>query len=87
MDKKKFAILVMRDEMDVVKEKLKKFDLVVVNEEEMNELYALTFGIWPTAETIKKFPLTAVLIVEGTEEQYEKYCNTPESDIGEYWVA
>lgn len=85
MEKRNYAILTMKDEFEITKRKLECFNLEITEIEEMNGLYAMIFGISLTPEVVSKFPMTQVLIVEGTEADYLKYCREPANDVGDYY--
>ena len=82
----RYAVFTMTNELDVTRERLERCNLKVVSVEVTKPAYAWQyFGIFPTKDVIEKLPYTSTIFVEGTEASFQKYCNTPENDIGEYW--
>lgn len=80
-----YAILVMKSEKDLEEKKLKLHGMKVVRVEETSPELAMSLGIIPTEDVIRRFPFTCVLIAQGTKEQYLKYCCGPQIDS--YWCA
>lgn len=83
----RYAILTMKNETDMEKDKLERYGLKLVDIEETSPLMAMFHGIMPTEEVMSKLPMTCTLIVEGTKEQYLKYCKAPDSEVDSYWVV
>lgn len=86
MEKYRYAVFTMKKDIDKTRKQLKNCGLEVVSAEETTPAYALCcFGIWPTADVVKKLPETLTVFVEGTERSFQRFCTKPENDVGEYW--